>query len=1686
MNVDNEMKKKAYSSAVKLLRDEFDEKESVTYSNTALKYFVHTYFQENDSDESVFNNYRLYLESFSNDYHLSDIKDVSDMKTDEIVDGLVNGSIREKDVFYRAAVLRTLRAGCVIEDKVSLLVSAYWLYREGNVDRAKHLYQQAKNAMIKCPSIKIPAVFGDLFLEENPFAWDLAKALTDVSWAVFRADREKRIFSLEKTEFYKNVQNIEQNTALMQKYLEQNAEYRPSRALKDLWCGLPLVLIFYQWAYACRLNQSDQMNAYLKYLTNRLNNEHRLDCILFDAYKLENDEEKKTMIQQDRIRLRKMFDGIYGDKWLINHSSINEVLVSVNQNDGLAVKMCLKGVVNELTVAPQKNGNYLFLYSILWMNHQKYQMRDLLFTKIKSICETAVAKNNLNFNTYFYDKGIESFRLMLESDLPPEKQIMGAIGNICLFGSDNKPMPLTFLEAKKYYFYCMNSDIEIDEKVQKRFQYYLSTTYNADEVTADELPALADLGIQQAQDALDQVMDKIVVLDEDDELIKQNDEGDNEMIDFTELVFDSFHGFLTDEGKIETLARYLKILSNREEQDLSIPAGLFLSCDDHNLALRQADYILECINRTVSCEEYRLIAGNNLVDGQEDVLVIDAFDSSVNFRELLDYVESHEEQIVICLSNDKAEKAGSIDPNRFHRQFVKNITVEPYDTDQIVSAAKWIFNNTDDIEIEDEFYPALEKYIRNIYPRALYKDEQFVNDLPERLITKSLETDHPNVLAADCIPYYIESKSLDVCEQNLKEEFVFSSNIPSLLNKVRKNVKIKNMGLTHVHPCFNIIVTADDQQMIQRFASKYAEILYCNEYLVIPSVEVLTMTADEVIASDKNNMFAVRRGIVVVSGLENVEEDTVNAVFDVCDRTADQIVWIMSGNHVLDKVGEDTAEKARVVFANEIDLDKHTLETSIAFIRKYLSHKNDIELTESQLQKLQQIVNDQNSYLKAEIAIDQWISDLVQKEGEDTEEGSDNNDDSDNNNEGGSGTDTAVTQESAKQNESEEDKTDPDPEMVSGIITWDDAKRPESVNLKIQNINKETVKVLTVKPDENGVWKYSVTLPKQYRKNKRRNYKIVVDDIPEYEVSANVYNLTLKKEQKKPNNQEILENQFPHVLEDEENLHKIVSAVSVKDTSIKNVLLIPLSTLNKPAVGRYRYDDEPLQFSYYVGQLEPIPKILAEKLAKENQVIDAIIVMNTNATKKEDKENPIKVEDRPFNMSQFDFFKERCSCVFKDKDINRIEGIDLQDEQGNDTLEKTMYGILRKLERISENGAQINLHIATHGGMRSVSVVTNSIITLLKNNPHINSISRYASQWNKNYKCYNFFNVDEEFKIYDFVSGINEFLSFGRSASLETFVKSTNSESGRKITDAINRISDDISLCRMESFNEDLCALNTVLKAEQEVKEKSYFDFVNSIIRDDYCVQFNNKPYNLLEKDTQDLLAQITWCINKGFMQQALTLIESKLSDYLLEKKVYVLEKDSSNNTITETINSIMTTGIFNYTYYKNRSKYPRFGYFKKNYKAVLNDKEIQKITTPEKLRKYVDSITNPSYLKDYDNGRKYYDSDTLNRIASEKKIEVIDFLKQKDFNCAKRIPVNECCISYTEIGDEYLKDLYCIWYLESFLKLFRNDTNHAIGSQVNFTVTNLMSTIKLFLKMVSDIIDKTEEIKRKCEGETA
>ena len=150
---------------------------------------------------------------------------------------------------------------------------------------------------------------------------------------------------------------------------------------------------------------------------------------------------------------------------------------------------------------------------------------------------------------------------------------------------------------------------------------------------------------------------------------------------------------------------------------------------------------------------------------------------------------------------------------------------------------------------------------------------------------------------------------------------------------------------------------------------------------------------------------------------------------------------------------------------------------------------------------------------------------------------------------------------------------------------------------------------------------------------------------------------------------------FQNVEKDEDYLQKTVSNVKKNDArSEKNILLLAMSTLKKTLnVSRYTYEKKTLGSSHYVGQLEPLPKILAEVLAESNQRLDRIIVLNTRKT---NEETVVTLDGRELKTSAFSFFCDRCKCLVPDQSEDSIISIDVEDEQGKSILNTALYKLL--------------------------------------------------------------------------------------------------------------------------------------------------------------------------------------------------------------------------------------------------------------------------------------------------------------------------------------------------------------------------------------------------------------------------
>ena len=326
-----------------------------------------------------------------------------------------------------------------------------------------------------------------------------------------------------------------------------------------------------------------------------------------------------------------------------------------------------------------------------------------------------------------------------------------------------------------------------------------------------------------------------------------------------------------------------------------------------------------------------------------------------------------------------------------------------------------------------------------------------------------------------------------------------------------------------------------------------------------------------------------------------------------------------------------------------------------------------------------------------------------------------------------------------------------------------------------------------------------------------------------------------------------------------------------------NVLLLALSTVSNGKLNcfSYQYRDEPSFNGYY--QLEPIPKFLNEKLEKEKQEhLDYIITLNTKEVNSSvldtvicNSKNGIEYEFCNITAKIF-FEKMLCNGQKAFQQIPKIISIPID-------VDDIIPGIIlamNQLRELKEKSNDFNLYIDMHGGPRNTQMTFQTILSLLKHES-IYPSAIYTIIMNKS-KPNTIKDDTKYFDYIDFVSGMNEFLNFGKPISIKS-LNNLNDLSLRDFTEKANQVADALILCDMSVFQKSLEDMSNWLN-NREIKQDSLLELFIKNIRMDYGV---------LLKEDHDVIDEIQWCLTKGYLQQALTLIESKMPEELFKKGIF-------------------------------------------------------------------------------------------------------------------------------------------------------------------------------------------------------
>ena len=498
-----------------------------------------------------------------------------------------------------------------------------------------------------------------------------------------------------------------------------------------------------------------------------------------------------------------------------------------------------------------------------------------------------------------------------------------------------------------------------------------------------------------------------------------------------------------------------------------------------------------------------------------------------------------------------------------------------------------------------------------------------------------------------------------------------------------------------------------------------------------------------------------------------------------------------------------------------------------------------------------------------------------------------------------------------------------------------------------------------------------------------------------------------------------------------------------------NILLLAMSTLSKnPTENSYYYKDEPnAEKGKYIGQLEPIVKYLTDDLEKE---MHELYILNTEETKEPISDDTWeKLKKIDYNAktkpSAFEYFKERCGV-----DKNNIKDIDV------DNVENAVYEISNKIQEHVLQDEKVHIYIDIHGGLRDTFTVVDAVMMLIKKMNNVDIAGIYTVEYKDN-RCI-IKNCTRQFDIFDFVSGINEFLSFGRSEGLIEYNKNVVKKDNKKDKDndnlvkLINSISDGILLNRTNNFEENLKNLSEQLNNEGQ---KSFYDSIKNLIKDNYKVILQGNEYNLLDsKYVNYFPAQLQWCIDKKHYQQALVLIENRTAGVLCDQDILITNEEEYTKMSKESDVFVEWVNYSLFTYVDKRGN--TYKYVFKKYECHFNNIHI--------LNDNGGYIGDEKLIKDIRN-----QFENINNLPKTYNQRISDENSKNTKKQNLKIPVNKDLI-----GNEFLNDLYILMFTYYGLKKYRNTVAHPNKDIKNdLSINEVEKWMQFYINFMAKFISK-------------
>lgn len=838
--------------------------------------------------------------------------------------------------------------------------------------------------------------------------------------------------------------------------------------------------------------------------------------------------------------------------------------------------------------------------------------------------------------------------------------------------------------------------------------------------------------------------------------------------------------------------------------------------------------------------------------------------------------------------------------NEFFNTFDFVIRLKPYSISEIISGAEYALENSGLTYDEKTFLPAYEEWIRTVYHRADLQGEAFVEGIIKRLIRQSMKLNQDGNVTPESIPVYWKRELSEDVQKDIEDKYSKYTSIKTILNLAQTNKEHDASRNT-----YNLCIETNNDSLVKDFARDYARLLNSQNYDVIYSTFVEEVDVRKLIELEN---LQNQHGLIVVKGLDDLdlEEGTSKATLDCLleniSNSKNDLVWIV--NTKMDCI-KDKLESFKFIekIPSKINVDKQECDINeiITILGKSQSNEFSHEIYvhwNGKEEKIASVDSGKTSFEYAYTIPLSFANDLsTQTEGLVSFR-----------------LDTYYNGEFIGSDTTSNIRVII-PETYKSVIELVEVAKEDGSKLDEFKPNEDRLKfkihvngscgatIQSIQTSLEGKTYFGeefITDPLEH--GGELNYKAeIVDSRNRVTTKTGSINVKEVEKQVEEKLDPIMHPDFLKVQEKENQLHELVKDIK-SNPNEKNVLLLAMSTLpGKKGVTRY-FEKKSSVDGNYLSQLEPVPKMLAELLSKEGKKLDYIYVLNSWQTENKkvfvsnDESKNIYYSNEYKEYTAFEYFNERCTSLI---DSENIINISLEKVKDKVEVSQALYDFTNQLIELTKDST-INLYVDIHGGLRDSFTVVDSVLMLMKNMYNVNLVDMYSVKQKDVKTGYEVVSVKNEYTIYDFVGGMHEFLSFGRSNGLIKYVEeemekesddSELHEKNQALVDAINMFSDGISLNQAGLFSDRLSELAGKVNG---VSYKKNFGIVKQLISNNYVAyidKIENKngeqsQYDLLGIEKNYLPAQLKWCLDKDLLQQTLTLIESVMIEFLISEGI--------------------------------------------------------------------------------------------------------------------------------------------------------------------------------------------------------